>query len=506
MSLDEVVGQEHITSALKRALGSGKISHAYLFTGPRGVGKTSIARILAHEVNGLSYESEGQHLDIIEIDAASNNGVEDVRDLRDKVHVAPTSSKYKVYIIDEVHMLSKAAFNALLKTLEEPPEHVIFILATTELHKVPETIVSRTQQYTFRPVGQDKVVAHLRHIADEEKVKISDDALGLIARHGGGSFRDSISLLDQARHVSDEISLEAVELLLGRASDDAVSGLIGHVGERDLQAIIGDLDAFRQQGVQPTQLASQLIEALRADIPRGVAGFSTAEVLRLIEGLSEVSGAHDPRIALEVRLLEAATIDDMPARAVPPAASARPRSVVQAPKPVTPASAPSIPKQTEAKAPPQPTAEPTDEVQAELAPPSSDHVMTAEQWHGVLADINKQYNTLYGILRMAQPEFAPGKVNLVFRHAFHQKRASDAKNKGYILDAVGRICGVGLIVDCVVGEANEQPATAEAIVSTNLETAPEPAAPTPPSPAEAASPAALANISNIFGGAEVLDS
>ena len=148
--LNEVVGQKHITTVLENALKQGKIAHAYLFTGPRGVGKTSIARILAHEINNLPYSEEDNHPDIIEIDAASNNGVDDIRQLRDNVQVAPFSAKYRVYIIDEVHMLSKAAFNALLKTLEEPPEHAVFILATTEAHKLPATIISRNQRFFFR--------------------------------------------------------------------------------------------------------------------------------------------------------------------------------------------------------------------------------------------------------------------------------------------------------------------------------------------------------------------
>src|SRR3982751_4633112 len=164
-SFDDVVGQDHITKTLKNALSSGRISHAYLFTGPRGVGKTSVARILAHEVNDLPYTDESIHLDIIEIDAASNRRIDEIRDLRDKVHITPTSAKYKVYIIDEVHMLTKEAFNALLKTLEQPPAHCIFILATTEAHKLPETIISRTQRYTFKPVDLPKVVEHLRPIA-----------------------------------------------------------------------------------------------------------------------------------------------------------------------------------------------------------------------------------------------------------------------------------------------------------------------------------------------------
>ncbi|HSX35219.1 MAG TPA: DNA polymerase III subunit gamma/tau, partial [Candidatus Saccharimonadales bacterium] len=198
--LADVVGQEHITTALTRALKNGNISHAYLFTGPRGVGKTTIARILAHEVNGLPYDDETTHLDIIEIDAASNRRIDEIRDLRDKVHVAPSMAKYKVYIIDEVHMLTKEAFNALLKTLEEPPAHVVFILATTEAHKLPETIISRTQRFAFKPVDLAKVSAHLRSIATAEKISIDDAALELIAAHGEGSFRDSISLLDQVRN------------------------------------------------------------------------------------------------------------------------------------------------------------------------------------------------------------------------------------------------------------------------------------------------------------------
>src|SRR6266498_1480828 len=180
--LAEIVGQEHITTALNHALEKGMISHAYLFTGPRGVGKTSIARILAHEINGLPYEDDSMHLDIIEIDAASNRRIDEIRDLRDKVHIAPTSAKYKVYIIDEVHMLTKEAFNALLKTLEEPPKHAIFILATTEMDRLPETIVSRCQRFDLRRIPTALISQHLAHIARQEKVKIDEAALHAIAR------------------------------------------------------------------------------------------------------------------------------------------------------------------------------------------------------------------------------------------------------------------------------------------------------------------------------------
>ena len=231
-SLADVVGQDHITDILTRALKSGRIAHAYLFTGPRGVGKTSIARILAHEINQLPYDDESNHLDIIEIDAASNNGVEDVRDLREKVQIAPVSAAKKVYIIDEVHMLSKPAFNALLKTLEEPPEHIVFILATTDVEKLPATIISRTQRYGFRAITTEDAVKHLQHIAKEEKLKISEDALKLIAERGDGSFRDSISLLDQLSSLADDkdgITAALIESSLGLAPVTIIDSLLDAV-------------------------------------------------------------------------------------------------------------------------------------------------------------------------------------------------------------------------------------------------------------------------------------
>jgi DNA polymerase-3 subunit gamma/tau len=267
-SLAEIVGQEHVTTTLTNALKAGRISHAYLLSGPRGVGKTSIARILAHEINGLPYTDEA-HLDIIEIDAASNRRIDEIRDLRDRVTTAPSISKYKVYIIDEVHMLTKEAFNALLKTLEEPPAHVVFILATTEAHKLPETIVSRTQRYSLRPVPEDQVSAHLREIATGEKLNIDDDALQLIAKRGDGSFRDSISLLDQASSISEHITKVEIERILGLAPDEYITRLAAAIRDTHSADVVMLLAELYALGHEPAMISGQLGAHIRQQLLSG---------------------------------------------------------------------------------------------------------------------------------------------------------------------------------------------------------------------------------------------
>ncbi len=300
-SLSEIVGQDHVTSLLDRALESNKVAHAYLLTGPRGTGKTSVARILAHKITGLSYDIEDNNLDIIEIDAASNNGVDNVRDLREKALVAPIKSQKKVYIIDEVHMLSKSAFNALLKIIEEPPEHIVFILATTDFDKVPDTIVSRTQRYNFRLIDKSTVADHLAFIAKEESIKIDTDALNLIAERGGGSLRDSISLLDQIQHSESkngEITRSDIEASLGLATKDEINAIGEAILSGDALKIITAVRQPELRGISAVSIADQLYNWIQRNLE------SYPYLVTYFEDLIKVQKSHRPDVAILVAVLK----------------------------------------------------------------------------------------------------------------------------------------------------------------------------------------------------------
>ena len=373
-ALDEVVGQETVTNTLKNAVSSGRLTHAYLFCGPRGTGKTSTARILARAVNCLNPVNgepdnacerclaiiEGRALDLIEIDAASNRGIDDIRELSDKIGFAPTESQYKVYIVDEVHMLTDPAFNALLKTLEEPPGHAIFILATTEVHKVPLTIVSRCQRYDFRRIPVGSIQDKLAQLSAAEGVQAEPEALDLLARHSTGSLRDAENLLEQAVvSYGSPLTGDQVRDMLELAGDDDALDLCQLVVQRNLSDGLATIGRIADQGSDLRQLQRAVTEFLRAvmlilagagdpsrysdttaeRLAQIAAGADQSLVLRALRAFAEADIRNDSAssLPLELALAESALEPVVQVQAAPaPAAPARPqpeRAVRPAPSP-----------------------------------------------------------------------------------------------------------------------------------------------------------------------------
>lgn len=343
---EEVIGQQHVVQTLRNAVGSERVAHAYLFAGPRGTGKTTMARLLAKAVNCLDSElaarpcnqcdhcrsiNEGRFLDLIEIDAASNTSVDDVRSLRDKINFSPNSGRFKVYIIDEIHMLSTAAFNALLKTLEEPPGHAIFILATTEIHKIPATVLSRCQRHEFRRIPVNDIFGHLKKIAGAENIQVEDEALKLISRQATGSVRDAISLLDQLASSGGPITLQMAEMILGTAANQSVLEIVDAIQAADSMAGLDRIHRALDSGADSRQFARQIVEylrnlllirlgnasevdatpELRAQMAQHAQGFEIPDLLRLIRGFNhaanEARNTWQPALPLEVAFVEALT-------------------------------------------------------------------------------------------------------------------------------------------------------------------------------------------------------
>ena len=361
-TFEQVVGQEHVTTTLLNALREGRVAHAYLFAGPRGTGKTSTARILAKALNCNDEDNqpcnrcshctainEGRMLDLIEIDAASNNSVDDVRELRDKVGFQPSESRYKIYIIDEVHMLSASAFNALLKTLEEPPPYVRFVLATTEPHRIPATVLSRCQRFDFRRIPVAEIAGHLKYIAAEEGFEVQDAAVFAIARSAQGCMRDAVSLLDQmtsygATASAEErqaISLEQVQQVLGSVASATVAAFVDALATKNVAAGLQLIHDLLLQGGSLNEFAAQVIEHLRGvmlvqmvgdgalledlapdsvqTMQRQAKELSKPETLwairRFSEAMSELKGGFQPQLPLELALVEVIEGDQQKAAA-----------------------------------------------------------------------------------------------------------------------------------------------------------------------------------------------
>ena len=419
---EDVVGQRAIVTALKNQITAGRVGHAYLFTGVRGTGKTTCAKIFAkavnclHPVNGDPCREceickgidNGSLLDVVEMDAASNNGVDDIRDLRDETAYTPSACQYKVYIIDEVHMLSTAAFNALLKTLEEPPAHVIFILATTEIQKVPATILSRCQRYDFTRIGPEDIARRVEYIAGEEKLELTSDGAELIARLADGALRDALSILDTCAGVTSKIDADVVRRMAGVTDRSYLFHISDALEAQDAAAALAQLAQLRQQSVDVKRLTEELIAHYRAlmlaALPGGQALLSGVspeeEALYLQKGpemgqreairairtlgtaLEHMTRGSDQRIELELALfslseppqqMQAAAVQPAPARAAQPEAPRPFAAAVQpfASAPVQPAPAATAPQTPAAGAEPAPAVQQTSSRPAAPEAPSA---------------------------------------------------------------------------------------------------------------------------------------
>ena len=514
-SFDDVVGQEHITVTLRNALRDGRLSHAYLFTGPRGTGKTSTARILAKAINCLAEDpaarpcnvcriclaiTEGRQLDLIEIDAASNRGIDEIRDLREKIGFRPNEARYKIYIIDEVHMLTKEAFNALLKTLEEPPPHAVFVLATTEPDRVPETVRSRCQRFDFRRIPTGEIVEHLAEILKAEGSEADTEALVAIARRSTGSMRDAVSLLDQLLSYGDaRLTLARVEGVLGLVNAQTIGKLTDFLAAHDAAGGLALINRLVSDGVELGQLVDQIVAYLRGvlfmrvarapeqlDLPQDVVALMTrqaetltpAAILTALREFTEARAAlRDqvpgvPQLPIEMAFLRGALA--VPVESVPvsvqrtaaptvstvptiaqPAASPRPAPEMGKParqpesSPV--GAAPRVPAEQQSEAKPQSTAKPLPAAQtAPAVPPADADLLNAAQgaWDPFIKLAGQRCGmkvqaALRGVKRL---DATGGTLIMQFSHTFSRDLVSQGENRvlveGVWQEVLGRKVGV----------------------------------------------------------------
>lgn len=483
-TFSEVYGQPAVTTALKNELRTGRLAHAYLFTGSRGTGKTSCAKILAKAVNCLSPKDgdpcnecdncrgidAGTILDVVEIDAASNNGVDNIRDLRDEVNFSPSIAKYRVYIIDEVHMLSAGAFNALLKTLEEPPEHVIFILATTEVHKLPATILSRCQRFDFGRIPAEEISARLKYVAEQEQFTLTDDAALLIARLADGGLRDALSLLDQCLSRSHDITASLVAEATGMAGREYLFRLARAIRQQDGAAALTLLNSLYEGSKDMERLCVEMVDFYRnlmimksVDNPGALIIMSPEELTELrqeAEALSlesilhimdilqrtldRLKGGVSRRVEMETTVLRLCDprLDTTPesllrrieALETRPMTVAAASAVATAPKPET------KPEPAEPPAPSPETPKPAEPIAVGEAP-SNDGPVPFAGWADVLAYIARQSPPLYGVLTDSTAMIDGEQLIILTDNELFGALVRSDGNKAVLLGAVQAVVG-----------------------------------------------------------------
>lgn len=487
----DLSGQDHVSSTLQRAITSGRLAHAYLFYGPRGTGKTSTARILAKRLNCTKAKDAepcgkcpscvatqtGKNIDVLEIDAASNRGIDDIRALKEGINLAPTSGKYKVYIIDEVHMLTNEAFTALLKTLEEPVAHAIFILATTELHKVPETILSRCQVYRFRRAQPAEMEARLRMILKAEKRQVADEALQFIIRRSDGCYRDAESLLGQLLSLNDkEVTLSDLTEFLGLPPHEHVDTFLTalirgtsapaldiitkvYADGFDLEQFIKESITLARDGAVALAMGQAMPEAFSKE-PQAAAKLP-AIIRALLQALQDLAYVPEPLLAVHLAIvtlcttkgdtpLVSATPRAVPST-VPEARGIAPTSVV----PITPTAAPSFPATPQSQPKPRPTAVAT----ATVAVATTPGIVSLEQikgvWPQIIAAVKNHNSVASTFLRAMEPGLIEGNVvKIRAKYALHRNFFDKPDNQAMLAQVLKDLLQIEVSVRCFLEEPN----------------------------------------------------
>ncbi len=474
---DEVVSQEHIIQTLKNAVATNRVAHAYLFSGPRGTGKTTAARLLAKAVNCLNSDvtkhpcnecahcvavNENRFMDLIEIDAASNNGVDDVRDLKEKINFAPSQGTYKVYIVDEVHMLSTGAFNALLKTLEEPPPHAIFILATTEIHKIPATVLSRCQRHEFRRVPLGEITRRLNEICKSEGIDADAEALNAIARQSSGGMRDAISLLDQLASTGGKITIELAQTVLGTATSQSVIALVQAIIDNQPGTGLDEIHHALDGGADARALARQVVDYLRnilliqmgngeqvevpadtrAQMTQHAKSLSTHDVLRMMRAfnaaVTDARGGWSPSLGLELAFAE---MLEQPAQ----------MEVVSAPRAASRASAPPASQAESSRTQPPVSQTPVNQTESKAGGSPISFEAVVKVWKQISAIVKHKDPNVAALLNSGKlTEIRDGVLILSFASDILQGKFNRPESLELTRKAIHEALGVDLPVQAIV--------------------------------------------------------